>query len=134
MPRIVALTLLNGIGVPLLNDLPTCTFAVNAGDSQYLTPTYSYTLSSSFRPHNDYRTEIRRALRPMEVLVGQDDEVFRPDRFAAVFEEAGRPVRVTVVPGVGHIGLTVQPAGIDAIVSAVGRSTATTRAQDLLPQ
>jgi non-heme chloroperoxidase len=119
VPRIVALAILNGFGITVLNDLPVNAFAVAADDGDRLTPTYSYALATNLRPHDDYRADIRGASQPMEVLVGSDDEAFRAERFGATFEEAGRPTRVTVVPGVGHIGLTVRPAGIEAVVSAL---------------
>jgi non-heme chloroperoxidase len=121
LPRIIGLALLNRLGITLFNDLPVNAFALDATQRKFLTPSYSYALAASFRPHDDYRADMRGALQPMELLVGQDDEVFRADRFAAVFEEAGRPIRVTIVPSVGHIGLTVQPAGVEATVSAVER-------------
>jgi len=121
VPRIVALAILHGFGISAFDELPVVAFALEPRAATSLTPTYSYALAVNFRPHDDYRADIRGASRPMEVLVGQDDEAFRPERFSAVFEDAGRPTRVTIVPGVGHIGLTVQPGGIDAVVSAVSR-------------
>jgi pimeloyl-ACP methyl ester carboxylesterase len=122
MPRWVGLTILDRLGIKLFDDLPVIAFALNDAERKFLTPSYSYSLAMNFRPHlDDYRADIRGALQPMEVLVGQYDEVFRPERFAAVFEEAGRPTGVTIVPGVSHMGLTVQPAGIEATISAVRR-------------
>jgi alpha-beta hydrolase superfamily lysophospholipase len=119
VPRIVALAILNGFGITALNDLPVNAFAVAAADRDRLTSTYSYALATNFRPHDDYRADIRGAIQPMDVLVGSDDEVFRAESFGAVFEGAGRPARVTIVPGVGHVGLTLRPAGVEAVVSVV---------------
>jgi pimeloyl-ACP methyl ester carboxylesterase len=119
VPRIVGLAILNGFGITSLNDLPVNAFAVAAADRERLTQTYSYALATNFRPHDDYRADIRGAVQPMNVLVGRDDEVFRAENFGAVFEGAGRPTRVTIVPGVGHVGLTLQPAGVEAVVSVV---------------
>jgi pimeloyl-ACP methyl ester carboxylesterase len=119
LPRVVALALLNRIGITFLDDLPVVAFALGPREREFLTPSYSYALAANFRPHDDYRGDIRGARQPLAVLVGEQDEVFRPDKFAGVFAEAGRPTPVTIVPGVNHIGLTVQAAGIEAIVSAV---------------
>ena len=59
---------------------------------------------------------------PAAVLAGQDDEVFVAARFAQVFTDAGRPdIPVTLVPGTGHIMLTVSPAARAAAVQAVER-------------
>jgi hypothetical protein len=57
----------------------------------------------------------------MEVLAGEDDEAFYAERFAAVFSQEGKPVPVTLVPNTGHIALTLNPAAIQAAVSAVAR-------------
>ena len=73
-----------------------------------------YALATNFRPHDDYRADIRAAKQPLYVLVGQDDEIFYADQFSTVFEEAGRPVPVTLLPGVGHVDITLQPAAIQA--------------------
>jgi alpha-beta hydrolase superfamily lysophospholipase len=120
VPRLVALAVLNRLGVTAFNDLPVNAFALDATQRELLTPTYSYMLAANFRPHDDYRGDIRHARQPMEVLVGQDDEVFASEHFASVFEEAGRPTRVTVVPGVGHVDLTLLEPGLSAIVASLG--------------
>ena len=121
VPRIAALGILNRFGISAFNELPVVAFALGEEERKYLTPSYSYALAVNFRPHDDYRGDMRAARQPMEVLVGQEDEAFRAERFAGVFAKAGRPTPVTVVPGLGHVGLTVQPAGIEAVVSAVRR-------------
>lgn len=121
VPRIAALTILNRLGIRWFADLPVVAFAIDARDRDILTPSYSFALAANFRPHEDWRGDVRRASQPMGVLVGADDEVFRPERFAEAFEEAGRAVPVTTVPGVGHIGLTLEPSGIAAVVNAVRR-------------
>ena len=48
----------------------------------------------------------------MRVIVGQDDEVFYADRFAGVFEAAGKSVPVTLLPGIDHIALSLDPVAI----------------------
>jgi hypothetical protein len=53
------------------------------------------------------------------VLVGQNDDVSYADRFAAVFKAAGKDVPVTVLPGIDHISLTLDPVAVQAAVAAV---------------
>ena len=117
--RIIALTFLNRFGITRFNTLPVVAFALTAEAQQFLTPTYSYALATNFRPHNDYRADIGAAEQPLRVLVGQDDEIFHADQFSAVFEEAGRPVPVTLLPGVGHVDITLQLAAIQAITETI---------------
>lgn len=121
VPRIVGLALLNRIGVTRLNDLPVTAFALGEPERALLTPTYSYALAVNFRPHDDWQADVSGVRRPLDVLVGADDEVFRPDRFEAALAEAGRRVPVTIVPGASHVGLTLDRAGIEATVAAVTR-------------
>ena len=53
------------------------------------------------------------------MLVGQNDEVSYADRFAAVFKTAGKDVPVTVLPGIDHISLTLDPVAVQAAIAAV---------------
>ena len=117
--RIIALTFLNRFGITRFNTLPVLAFALTAEAQQFLTPTYSYALEKNFRPHDDYRVDIGAAEQPLHILVGQDDEALHADQFSAMFEEAGRPVPVTLLPGIEHIDITLQPAAIQAITETV---------------
>ena len=118
-----------GLALPLtagrrFNALPVmivtfCLLWSSAFAAAKLTPQYSYNLMQNFRPHENYRADIRAMRQPVEVLVGADDEAFHAEKFAGVFAEAGRVVPVTIVPGVGHIALTLDTAAVAAIVAAV---------------
>jgi pimeloyl-ACP methyl ester carboxylesterase len=127
VPRIVALTLLNRIGITGLNHLPVVDFAIAEGADastsvERLTPSYSYALSKNFGALEDYQANLRAIRRPVAVLVGEDDEVFFADRFAQVFADAGRAdIPVTRVPGAGHVTLTLTPSARAAAVGAVER-------------
>lgn len=121
LPRAMAIAALDKLGITALNDLPVVNFALNEEAKRFLTPQYSFALAQNFRPRHDYRADIRSANRPMEVLVGQDDETFYAERFAEVFSREGKTVPVTIVPKTGHIGLTLNPVAIQAAVSAVAR-------------
>jgi hypothetical protein len=52
-------------------------------------------------------------------LVGQNDEVSFADKFPDVFKEAGKDIRVTILPGVDHISMILNPVAIQAAVNAV---------------
>jgi non-heme chloroperoxidase len=123
-PRIVALSLLNHIGISAFNHLPVTAYALRPEAEHVLTPRYSFALAMNFRPHRDYRAEIRALTRPMEVLVGDNDDQFYPDRFAYEFGIAGDHVRVSTVPSTGHVELTLTPVAVQAAVAAIGRLNA----------
>ncbi len=122
MPRVIALVLLNRIGITGLNHLPVIAFAVNDAPRSELTPWYSFALVTNFQPDEAYQQNIRAIHRPAAVLAGRNDEVFVADKYAQVFADAGRPdIPVTLVPDTGHITLTLSPAARAAAVDAVER-------------
>lgn len=120
IPRIVALSVLNMAGVHVFDDLPVTRFALVERAKGLLTPEYSFTLASNFRPMDDYVQNIKAAAQPGHVLVGTNDEAFFADRFAEVFRSAGSAIPVTLIPEVGHIQLALQADAIAAAVKAVG--------------
>ena len=121
VPRILGLLALNRLGVSGLNYLPVTSYSLTPEAAKFLTPRYSYALAVNFRPHNDYKADIASANLPMEVLVGENDDQFYADRFAAEFRSSSRPIPVSIVPSTGHMELTLTPAAIDAAVQAVAR-------------
>ncbi|MDB5777376.1 MAG: Lysophospholipase [Herbaspirillum sp.] len=121
LPRIIALSALNKVGVTRFNDLPVLRFALNDEAKRFLTPEYSFALASNFRPNDDYRMNIRSSNQPMAILVGKEDEVFHADRFSDLFNVDGKTVPVTIIPRIGHIALTLNPIAVQAAVSAVDR-------------
>ena len=119
VPRIIAISVLNGFGIRSFNDLPVTRFALSEEARDFLTPQYSFSLAQNFGPERDYRANIRAVRQPLRVLVGQNDEVFHADQFANVFKAAGKDVPVTVLPGIDHISLTLDPAAIQAAITTV---------------
>lgn len=118
LPRIIALTVLNKIGITAWNDLPVTQFALNAEAKQFLTASYSYALLANFGAHLDYAQDIRRAPDAIRLIVGMDDELMVPERYAGIFANAGKTIPITLVPGAGHIGLTLNAPALAAIVAA----------------
>ena len=53
------------------------------------------------------------------MLAGQNDEVSYADKFASVFKTAGKDVPVTLLPGIDHISLTLDPVAVQAAIAAV---------------
>jgi non-heme chloroperoxidase len=119
IPRIVAISLLDGIGIRCFNDLTVTKFALTEEAKTFLTPQYSFALAQNFRPERDYQANIRAVKQPLQVLVGDNDEVFYADKFAGVFKTAGKDVAVRHLPGIDHISLTLDSAAIQAAIAAV---------------
>src|SRR5271170_4756056 len=113
-PRIIALALLNRLGVDGFNGLPIVAFATSP-KALNLTGVYSFRLAVDFGAPHDYLAALGRSKKPAALLVGGSDELFFPDRFAPLFNSARPDLSVTIVPGIGHIGMTVSPDGIAAV-------------------
>jgi non-heme chloroperoxidase len=114
-PRIIALAILNRLGIHWFNGLPIVAFATPPKVT-YLTSVYSFRLAVDFgAPREGYLTALGRSTKPAAVLVGGSDELFYPDRFAPLFQAARPNLPVTLVPGIGHIGMTVTPEGIASV-------------------
>jgi alpha-beta hydrolase superfamily lysophospholipase len=119
VPRIIGLSLLNGLNIHALDHLVVLRFALSDQAKTILTPEYSYALETNFRPQRDYQANLRAMRQPCQVMVGADDEVFYADRFAEVFRQAGANIPVEVVPGMDHIQLTLSPRALAAEIQAV---------------
>lgn len=118
LPRIVALSVLNRFSITRWNHLPVTQFGLNAEAAKILTPSYSYALAANFGAHLDYQNDIAKSPASAKLLVGTDDELMVPERYAEVFASAGKTIAITQIPGANHIGLTLNPAAIQAIVAA----------------
>jgi alpha-beta hydrolase superfamily lysophospholipase len=115
LPRVIALGILNTFGITTWNHLEVTRFALNDYAKTFLTPAYAYALAINFAPHSDYAQDIKNAKGILQIAVGNDDELFDAKRFSGVFEQAGKAVDVTIVPGVDHMGLTLQKPAVEAI-------------------
>ena len=83
LPRIIALVILNRIGVHVFDGLPVLAFAVEPTNPAKLTTNYSFRLMEAFGT-KDYAADIRNARCPLAVLVASGLAVrcqtLRPDR------------------------------------------------------
>ncbi len=118
VPRIIALQALNQLGVTRLNHLTVTQFALNEHAKTFLTPSYDFALAANFAPHSDYAKDIAQAQGALRIVAGAEDELFDTSQFSSVFAAAGKPVRLDLVPRTSHIGLTLNPQAINAIVNA----------------
>ncbi len=116
--RIVGLSILGSFGMHHFDYLPVLSFPV-PDNLESVTPTYSFRMQENFQPHKNYRADIRKSQRPMQVFVGSADELFYPERFADVFHSELPDVPVTIVPGMTHSDMITKPLAIQTAVQAV---------------
>lgn len=120
VPRIIAISMLNSVGIHWFDGLPVIAFARRPDPMEPL-PTYSFRLQANFRPSPDYRVDLRDAVRPISVLIGAADDEMIAAAYAPAIHAVRPDVAVAVLPSLGHIELTTAPAAIEAITTALNR-------------
>ena len=116
MPRIVALVLLERLGVDWAQSLPVLHFANLPEARPFVTPVYSYRLMQNYAVTADWQAGFRAAGGKVAVIAGEDDELMNAPAFSAALTPFGASVKL--LPGVDHMGVVYKPAALDAIVAA----------------
>jgi alpha-beta hydrolase superfamily lysophospholipase len=119
IPRIVGLMALNRLGVHAFNDLPVINFALDEASKKLLTPTYSFALATNFGPQQDVEANIKAVHQAVRIVAGASDEAFVTDKLEGFFRQQGQAWPVALLPGIDHIGLTLNASAVNAIVAAV---------------
>jgi hypothetical protein len=52
----------------------------------------------------------------MQVFVGEDDQLFLPEKFREVFDAERKDIPVTILAGLGHSDMTTSSEAIRAVV------------------
>jgi hypothetical protein len=73
----------------------------------------------NFGPRRQYLADLKAAPGPISLLAGSKDEIFYANRYAGLLKPVRPDLDVTIVPGLGHTDMTLNPAGIDAISERV---------------
>ena len=120
VPRVIALSILDGFGMPWFQGLPVVRFATASGPSDNRTPVYSFRLAAGLQLSRDWRSEIARIDRPTIVAVGANDELFLAEQSGPLLRELNPRITVEVVPGLGHLDMIAQERA-GAAVAALWR-------------
>jgi pimeloyl-ACP methyl ester carboxylesterase len=118
MPRILALLLLDHIGVHAFDHLPVIAFAIPQEDAVSFTNRYSFRLMRAFYSA-DYAEDLMAAPSPIDVLIGENDELFFADLFAPTIHAERSDALVRVVPELDHIQMTTDARAVPLIVAAI---------------
>lgn len=118
IPRIIALMLLDRVGVHAADHLTTLLLAVDPARGDMLVGHYSWLLMQDFATR-DYAADVRHAQTPLAVVVGEKDELFYAEKFAPTLDAVRPGIPVTIVPALSHTALTTDPSAAPAILAAV---------------
>ena len=109
IPRIIALLLLDRVGIHAFDHLTTLLLAIDPARTDILTGHYSWLLTRAFGT-SGYAADLRNAQTSLAVVVGEKDELFTAEKFAPTVDAIKPATPVTVVPGLSHTELTTDPA------------------------
>ncbi len=105
--RIVALDVLNAVGIRALNGLEVIEFDLpEPFRDETETLHYSYRLNTGFAPRS-YASDLASIRVPLLVLVGSLDEAFLPDEFPSTISRYAPDAEVRIVTGASHMGVVV---------------------------
>lgn len=121
VPRILALSMLNGFGISAFDGLPVIAYAVPADAPGKRAAIYSWRLLASLSLPRDWQAALARIDRPTEVLIGADDQLFVPAAYPGVIGAANPRIRTTLLPGIDHMGIVIQPAAMVPVTEAAKR-------------
>ncbi|MEQ1756426.1 MAG: alpha/beta fold hydrolase [Micropepsaceae bacterium] len=118
VPRMIALAILNRIGITAFDNLPVVAFAI-AADAANRTPTYSWRLQRGFGLDMvRWEDEIKSIDHPTRVMIGAADELFVGSMYPGVFAALQPHIGVSVLPGVDHMGMILDEGAIAQATSA----------------
>jgi alpha-beta hydrolase superfamily lysophospholipase len=117
--RIIALKILNKVGVRLFNSLPTVAFAINPHAAVPLVGSYTYRMQANFNSPRDALARFSHMTQPLTVMVGSVDELFYADQFAPLIHRECADVPVVLIPGVDHMGMVTDPRALAAITASL---------------
>jgi len=119
IPRIVALTILGRFGLDWAQSLPAIAFANRPEAAMATVSRYSYRLLIDYGPPQDWQGALKNAASKIELIAGLDDALMDAEAYQRAVAPLGP--RVTLLPGVDHMGIVYKPSALDAIVEAARR-------------
>ncbi len=118
VPRIIAIMLLNQLGIHAFDHLPVLAFGIPPARADLLTGLYSFRLMRAFGTL-DYAADLKNVASPITILAGEKDELFFAERFEPTVKAIRADVAVTIIPGLNHIGMITDPRAVPDIAAAV---------------
>jgi alpha-beta hydrolase superfamily lysophospholipase len=118
VPRYIALALLQRLGIPCCESLPTLAFAVAPNSSAILVPAYSYRLMRNFATRG-YRADFAAVTKPVTLIAGAADELMLSDKYADMVHAVAPAVDVKLIDGINHMAIVSDPRAVAMIADDV---------------
>ncbi|MCA0318637.1 MAG: alpha/beta hydrolase [Proteobacteria bacterium] len=121
VPRIMALSLLDSLGISAFGGLPVVAYAVPPDAPGKRASVYSHRLLANMSLPRDWRAALAAIARPAAIIIGADDELFFANAYAAAVTAANPRIAVEVLPGMDHMATTLQPAALERLADTVAK-------------
>ncbi|MDB9797735.1 alpha/beta fold hydrolase [Pseudomonadales bacterium] len=103
--KYIGLSMLNNVGITLLNDQPVVFFnRPPEWDNPLQVDNYTYRLNESFSPQ-DYVRALEQNKKPILVLVGEGDDAFYPTEYEPMFSAHAPHAELQILPNLKHLNL-----------------------------
>lgn len=115
VPRIVVLSILNRFGISAFDHMTVLAMAVPETDNNLRPRSYSHALLASANLPRPWQPAIAAIKAPTRVLIGANDELFTAEAYPGELGKVNAGIPVTLLPGVGHMGMVYQPEALEVI-------------------
>ena len=109
IPRIIALVVLNRVGIHAFDHLTTLLLAIDPARTDILVGHYSWLLMRAIWQHATTPPMCAMRKRRSPSWSGERTSFFTPTKFAPTLAAIKPRIPVTIVPGLSHTGLTTDP-------------------------
>jgi len=118
-PRIVAIIILQRMGIDWPQALPVIAFASAPEATMFVTSRYSFRLLVNYGSPPDWKGALQAAADRIELIAGENDELMDAPAYRRIVAPLG--ARVTILPGLDHMGVVHAPEALAAIREAATR-------------
>jgi non-heme chloroperoxidase len=121
VPRIIALALLESVGISAFGGLPAIAYAVPPDAPGKRASVYSHRLLANMSLPRDWRGALAAIRKPAAIVIGAEDEMFLANAYASAVTAANPRITVEVLPGLDHMATTLQPAALERLAETVAK-------------
>ncbi len=116
VPRLIGLSILNGLGIHALDHLTVVKLAARPEDAATVASSYSQRLLTSVNPA-DWQADLAALPTAPVIFVGAEDELHH----APAYAKAAPGADIRIISGIDHMGLTLDEKAIAAVVAEVSK-------------
>jgi non-heme chloroperoxidase len=121
VPRIIALALLESVGISAFGGLPAIAYAVPPDAPGKRASVYSHRLLANMSLPRDWRGALAAIRKPAAIVIGAEDEMFLANAYARAVTTANPRIGVEVLPAMDHMATTLRPAALARLAETVAK-------------